>query len=224
MSPRRFRLIMLGILGLCIISFLLIFFAGLSLLKTKSQEMVDLKLKNKTADAQLTNLAISKKDIEKYSYFKDIARTVIPNDKNQAQAVLDIFQLAQESGISIQSITFPTSNLGLRAPTSSAAPAAGADATSAAASKAISQATPVTGIPGLYAVQLIISPASGPNVPPAQQVTYAKMLGFLSRIENNRRTAPIAQVNIQTGNSTQPNSTSNSQLNFSLITNIFIKP
>jgi hypothetical protein len=217
MTPQRFRLVLLGILGLLIIGFLLIFLAGLNLLKTESQNMVELKLKNKTADAQLTNLAASKKDIEKYSYFKDIAHTVIPNDKDQAQAVLDIFQLAQQSGIAIQSITFPSSNLGLRTPSTSGT-ASAADATaSAAASKAISQATPVQGVPGLYAVQLTVTPANGPNTPPAQQATYPKMLDFLSRIENNRRTAQITQVNIQNGNGTQ-------QLSFSLVINIFIKP
>jgi hypothetical protein len=217
MSPRRFRLVLLGVLALCVIAFLLIFFAGVSLLKSKSQAMVDLKLKNKTADAQLTNLAISKKDIEKYSYFKDIARTVIPNDKDQAQAVLDIFQLAQQSGIGIQSITFPISNLGLKTPTSSGTSTTGTDATSgSAASKAISQALPVSGIPGLYAIGLTIAPSNGPTVPAAQQVTYPKMLDFLSRIENNRRTAQITQVNIQNGSTTG--------LNFSLVINIFIKP
>jgi hypothetical protein len=221
MTAQRFRLVLLGLLGLLMIIFLLIFLAGMNLLKSESQNMVDLKLKNKTADAQLTNLEMSKKDIEKYSYFKGIAQTVIPNDKDQAQAVLDIFQLAQQSGISVQSITFPSSNLGLRTPSSTGSTSSGADATAgSAASKVITQATPVQGIPGLYAVQLTVTPSSGPNVPPAQQVTYPKMLDFLSRIENNRRTAQIAQVNIQNG-TTQLTA---NQLNFSLVINIFIKP
>jgi hypothetical protein len=209
---------MLCVLALSVVVFFLIFIAGLNLLKSQSQAMVDLKLKNKTADAQLTNLAISKNDIEKYSYFKDIAGTVIPNDKDQAQAVLDIFKMAQQSGISIQSITFPSSNLGLRTPTTSST--SGSDATaSSSSSKVISQALPVTGIPGLYSIQLTITPNTSPNTPPAQQVTYSKMLNFLQRIEDNRRTAQIVQFNIQTGSGS-----SQSQLSFNLISNIFIKP
>jgi ABC-type transport system involved in multi-copper enzyme maturation permease subunit len=216
MNSKKFRLILIGIFALSVIGFAGTCFLGLSLLKSKSAQMVDLKLKNKTAEAQLSNLEISKQDIEKYSYFKEVAKTVIPDDKDQAQAVLEIFQMAQASGIGIQSITFPSSNLGAKtvAPSATAGSTAPA-AVDSAPTKAISQAAPVSGIPGLYSVQLTISPLSGSQLPPSQQVTYAKMLDFLSRIENNRRTAQITQVNIQPGNG--------QQLNFSLTVNIFIK-
>ena len=213
MNSKKFRLILIGIFALCVVAFIGLSFLGLSLLKSKSAKMVDLKLKNKTAEAQLANLEISRKDIEKYSYFKEVANTVIPNDKDQAQAVLEIFQMAQAAGIGIQSITFPSSNLGAK--TVPSASATTPTTPSTATQKAISQAVPVVGIPGLYSVQLTISPASGPQVAANQQVTYAKMLDFLSRIENNRRTAQITQVNIQPGNG--------QQINFSLTINIFIK-
>lgn len=213
MNVKKFRLVLLGIFSLLVLAFAGIGILGLGILKDKSAQMVELKLKNKTAESQLSNLEISKNDIEKYSYFKDVAKSVIPEDKDQAQAVLEIFQLAQAAGINIQSITFPSSNLGARSTVT-------ADSTvttpSAAATKAISQAVPVTGIPGLYSVQLTISPLSGSQLPPDQQITYAKMLDFLSRIENNRRTAQITQVNIQPASGGQ-------QLNFSLTVNIFIK-
>jgi hypothetical protein len=132
-----------------------------------------------------------------------VATSVIPNDKDQAEAVLEINQLAQAAGISISSITFPSSTLGSK--TSAAA----------SASKAISQAVPVPGIPGLYSLELTITPQVGASTPTDKQVTYAKMLDFLNRIENNRRTAQISQVNIE------PNG---GQINFTLVLNIFIKP
>ena len=213
MNVKTFRLILLSIFSLLVLAFAGIGILGLGILKDKSAQMVDLKLKNKTAESQLSNLEISKNDIEKYSYFKDVAKSVIPEDKDQAQAVLEIFQLAQAAGIGIQSITFPSSNLGARSTVPTDSPAT---TPSAAATKAISQAVPVTGIPGLYSVQLTISPLSGAQLPPSQQITYAKMLDFLSRIENNRRTAQITQVNIQPASGGQ-------QLNFSLTINIFIK-
>ncbi len=222
MNSQRFRLVLLGILGLCCAMFIFLCVVGLSTLREQSNKVVDLKLKNQTANAQLTNLGISKKEVEKYSYFKTVASTVIPNDKDQAEAVLEIFQLASQSGISLQSITFPSSNLGVKSAPSNPSTASGgssATATSPNTQKIISQSTPVIGIPGLYSVQLTIAPDSGPQVPEDQQVTYPKMLDFLSRIENNRRTAQITQVNIQpTGN---PGS---GQINFTLTVNIFIKP
>jgi hypothetical protein len=209
---KMLRWILLGALGLSVVLFFAIMVEGMSLLSSRSQQLVDLKVKSETADAQLSNLEQAKKDVEKYSYFKDVAKTVIPNDKDQAEAVLEINQMASQSGIAIQSITFPASNLGISTPS-----AGGTTSAANPAASPISQATPVTGIPGLYSLQLTITPAVGNDVPPAQQVTYAKMLDFLNRIENNRHTAQITQVNIQPG-------TNNLTVGFTLVVNIFIKP
>jgi hypothetical protein len=205
MNSKRFRLILICVLALCVVVFVGTCYMGISLLSKKSSEMVDLKLKSKAAEAQLDNLEVSKKDIGKYTFFKSVASSVIPNDKDQAQAVLEINQIAQASGIAIQSITFPSSSLGGKA---------GSVGTPTGQS-ALSQAVPVVGVPGLYSLKLTITPLTGGNAAPEQQVTYTKMLDFLSRIENNRRTAQVASVVIQP---------SNGQLNFSMDLNIFIKP
>ena len=208
----------MGGLGVSVILFIAIVSFGMSALSSESHRMVDLKVKSQTADNQLSNLEQSKKDIEKYSYFKDIATSVIPNDKDQAVAVLEISQMAQASGVTIQSITFPSSSLGLRTavPTT---PASSQDATASGSSAtAISQAKPVTGIPGLYSLELTITtPSVNNDLPANNQVTYPKMLDFLNRIENNRHTAQITDINIQPSELTQA-------LSFSLTINIFIKP
>ncbi len=213
LNSRNLRLVLLGLLGSSILAFIGIALFGLSAISSKSSEMVGLKLDGQTADTQLSNLEQSKKDIEKYSYFKDVAKTVIPNDKDQATAVLEINQMATAAGISIQSITFPASTLGLRvsAPTPQ-------DATQASStSSAISQAKPVSGIPGLYSLELTITPESTNDLPSSKRVTYPKMLDFLDRIENNRHTAQITQVSIQPAGG-------NKSLSFTLTINIFIKP
>jgi len=197
------------------------------MLSKKSSEIVSLKLEDKTVQAQLASLAVAKKDVETYAYFKDVAKTVIPNDKDQAQAVLEITRLASESGINIGSITFPNSNLGGAPPStgqSNPAPSGEAGATnaqSATGKAAISQAKPVEGIAGLYSLELTITPEAGVQVPDNRKVTYSKLLDFLRKLENNRRTAQISQVIIQPeGDETnlQP------YIDFSLIINIFIKP
>jgi hypothetical protein len=215
LNSKNLRWILIGGLGLCLILFIAVVSFGLSALSSESHRMVDLKVKSQTADNQLSNLEQSKKDIEKYSYFKDVARSVIPNDKDQAVAVLEISQMAQASGVVIQSITFPTSSLGLR----TTAPTTSQDATSSgSAATAISQAKPVTGIPGLYSLELTITtPSVNNDLPANSQVTYPKMLDFLNRIENNRHTAQITQISIQPSELTQA-------LSFSLTINIFIKP
>ena len=213
LDSKKVRLILIGSLGLSVIAFGAAAFFGLSLLSAQSQKIVDLKVQNQNADAQLTNLESSKKQIERYSYFKDVAKTVIPSDKNQAETVLEIFQMADASGIAIQGITFPLSTLGLTTTTTGAQ-----DATSPSSSKnALTQAKPVADIPGLYSLELTITPEADNKVPTDKQITYAKMLDFLNRIENNRRTAQITQVNVQPPTNTLP-------LSFSLTVNIFIKP
>lgn len=211
LDTRTLRTVLIGAVGVSVILFVVIAVLGLSKLSGKSKTMVNLKLQSQTANDQLSSLESSKKQVEKYSYFKSLAQTVIPSDKDQAEAVLAINQMANESGIAIQSITFPASNLGASSGTAT-------DATSSSSAKtAITQAKPVSGVSGLYSLELTITPESGNSVPADKQITYDKMLKFLNLIENNRRTAQITQVNIQPG-------TSNQSFTFSLIINIFIKP
>jgi hypothetical protein len=212
LDNKKIRRSLIAALALSVVVFIGAIIGGLSVLQSKSQQMVDLKVKSEEADAQLSNLEQTKKDIEKYSYFKDVAKTVIPNDKDQAEAVVEINQIANEAGIAIQSITFPASNLGLK---TSSLSSAGQDATSAASkTTAISQAKPVTGIPGLYSLELIITPDA---TDPAPLITYQKMLDFLDKIENNRHTAQITNITIQPDPQSE-------KINFTLTINIFIKP
>lgn len=213
-TPKKLRFILIAVLLLSAIVFLAITSYGMKSLNVKSQELVDAKLKNRTVEAQLTSLELAKKQVEKYTYFNDVAKTVIPNDKDQAQAVLDIFKLANQSGIPINSITFPASNLGVRAAPASAT---GAGSTTSA----ISQAKAVEGIKGLYSLELTIAPQNGPQISTSRAATYAKFLDFLQRLERNRRTAQVAQVSIQPQLSP---SGEVRNINFSLSVNIFIRP
>lgn len=212
-DSKKLRLVFLISLVVSIVAFIAIAVLGLSLLSSKSASMVELKVKSQTAESQLANLEQSKKQVEKYAYFKDVAKTVIPNDKDQARDIVEINRMADEAGISIQSITFPSSSLGQKTTQQ--------DATaSSSASTAISQAKPVSGIPGLYSLELTITPEPNSTAPPDKQVTYPKMLDFLRRIENNRHTAQISNVNIIPA----ATNTSNTGLTFTLTINIFIKP
>ena len=212
MDAKRLRLVLLVLIGLEVALFIGVCALGLSKLSAQSQKMVGFKLQSDALDFQLTSLGQAKKQVQQYSYIKNVAAEVIPEDKDQAQAVLEINQLAQQSGIAIGSISFPASTLG----------AAGADASSASSTSLISQAQPVSGIKGLYSVQLTITPQSGSQVPDDQQVTYAKMLDFLSRIEDNQRTAQITQVIVQPQGGSGGGAASS--ITFTLTINIFIKP
>lgn len=216
MDSKRLRMVLIGMLIISALLFLGVYVIGSSVLQNKSKRVVDLKLKSHTTEAQLTNLAQAKQEVEKYGYFKQVAKTVIPNDKDQAQAVLDIFQLANESGLSLQSVTFPASTLGVR----SATPTTN-DAQGTPAQTVLSQAKAVDGIAGLYSIELTISPSTDMQLPPDKKATYPKLLDFLNRIERNRRTAQVTQVNIQPVGTDAGES---QFINFNLTINIFIKP
>lgn len=220
MNSKRLRLILLGSIAVLVLAFAITYVLGTSMLVKKSQKMVGLKAESKALEGQLESLAKAKKEVQQYGYFKDVAKTVIPNDKDQAQAVVDIVKVANESGIALQSITFPVSNLG--GATSSAPAATTAPSPTPAAGSAptgISQAKPVAGIAGLYSLELTITPDTNTQLPQDKQVTYSKMLDFLKRIERNRRTAQITKVDIQLQNIDDIE-----LINFSLVINIFIKP
>lgn len=209
LNSKNVHYILMGLLALLVVVFIGAVVVGSSKLSKKSQQNVQLKIKSQTAELQLANLEQTKKDVEKYAYFKDIAKTIIPTDKDQAHTVLDIFKIADDAGIVVSKIDFPPSTLGLNAGSS-----VGTDATSPTSTqKAISQAKPVTAIPGLYSLQLDIFPAENNSVPDEKQITYDKMIDFLRRLENDRRTAQLSQIKIQPGAS-----------GFTLTINTFIKP
>lgn len=211
MSIKRKALILRILLGLCILLFFATLVFGLSLLTKKSKTLTKLRLDNSITRAQLDSLTQAKAEVDKYGYYQSIAKAVIPNDKDQAQAVVDIFAIADSSGLSLQNLSFPNSTLGVSGTggtTSSAVPES---------KSVLSQAKPVPGINGLYSIEVVLTPENTTQTPDNKKPTYAKMLDFLERIENNQRTAQITALNIEPIDGSD-------KVNFSLTLNIFIKP
>lgn len=209
-TAKKLRLILIGLLALLAVIFGVTALTGLGKLSDQSQKLVASKLESKKADAQLSALGIAKQQVEKYSYFNDVAKTVIPNDKDQAQAVLDIYQIAKEAGINISGITFPVSTLG------------GTSSVSATSKKAtttaISQAQPVPGIKGLYSLELTIDHLISSVESTDGQASYPKFIELLSKLERNRRTSQITNVNIA------PPSPNSKYFSFNLTVKIFMRP
>lgn len=188
--------------------------AGDLYLRGQSDKLVNLKLETEVIEAQQLSLVQAKKDVEKYADLESIAKQIVPQDKDQARAVREIISIGDQAGIKIASITFPSSSLGQK-PTA-AAPTTGTDSGGAAAPKApvnpLTQAKPVSGIEGLY--QLDITVVSDSTKP----ATYASLIDFLERLEQNRRTAQVSQISIQ------PDVQNRNNLNFTLTLTVYIKP
>lgn len=208
MTTKRSFFVMLALIGLTIVGIICVVYFGNKMLVNESTKLVDLKAVSSVLETDQAGLVKAQRDINKYKDLEQITQAIVPQDKDQAKAVREIVTLANESGIVLQSVTFPASNLG-----AVVAPPKGEQPKDAPAPKqVISQAVPVEGIKGVYSIEATIIPQ--------KEVSYSQFIDFLSKLENNRRTAQVTRIKIEPKSSDQ----NNSQLKVTLTVNIFLKP
>lgn len=196
-----------GMLGLCTILALGIFGAAYGakiILKKQSDKLYDAKLSTAVLDKQQLSLAQAKKDIETYAELGREAKIIVPQDKDQAEAVREIVKLASNSGVKLSGISFPTSNLGVSSKTNTP---------EAQSSKPPVSQVESSGIKGVYVMPITVQATDASNPVPYGFFTY-----FLSLLEQNRRTSLVSSINIQ------PSQKDESLINFTLIVNEYIKP
>lgn len=212
MSTKRVYFVMLGLVGLLFVGMLAGTFEVNSLLEAKAKTLVDLKLQSQVVTSQQTGLQRAKKQIAQYASFEETAKSIVPQDKDQAEAVREITKIATDSGIKrLSSVTFPLSTLGGPAGATSTT---GTTAPSANSSKknALTQLLPVKGMNGVYSLQITIQQTS------EAAISYSQFLTFLDKLEQNRRTAQVTSIILQ------PDSTNPNMVAFTLTINEFIKP
>ena len=213
MNSKRVFFIMCGIVGILVVSTIGMVIAGNQMLHKKANSLMSYKLDNKVLDEQQSSLNQAKKDIEKYADLEKIAQSVVPQDKDQAEAVREIVKIAGDNGIVLSSVSFPVSTLGQTAPKASSTDQSSASSsTSTPKTPPVTQVQAVDGIPGVYTLQVNIQQDA--NKP----VTYAKFISFLSSLEQNRRTSQVTNITVT------PNPGDRSKLTFSLTLQAFIKP
>ncbi len=203
MTSKKLFFGMLASTALLLLGVFAALFGSVQILTKQSNSLVELKLQNRVLEEQQTSLIQAKKAIEKYSPLDQIARKVVPQDKDQAKAVRDISSLASSSGIKLSGISFPASSLGQK---NTATPGAQKTPTN------VTQVTPVSGIPGVYVMEITVQQDT------AAPITYDKLIEFLGKLETNRRTAQVTNVTVQ------PNAKDRRLLTFSLILNAYIRP
>lgn len=173
------------------------------LLKAEGDRVFEHKLEKAVLDKQSAALTQAKKDIAEYEGLEKIAKSIVPQEKDQARTVLEIVKLANESGISISSITFPESLLG---------EVKKGGKTSGNTDPNTTQLTPVTDIKGLFVMEI--------NVQSDQEkpISYTQLLDYLKKLESNRRTAQVTSISIQ------PSSTNRNLISFTLVLNSYVRP
>ena len=188
------------------------------LLISESDNLVVLKAKSQALDQEQVTLNKAKDDIKRYDNLNQIAQAVVPQDKNQAEAVRQIVNIAAKNGVTLAAINFPASTLGNlpngAAPATASSPATQTAASSVASAKTanLSQLTPLKNIPGVY--QLPITINNDMNHP----VRYANFINFLNDLEHNRRTSQVQTITIQ------PAATDRGSIIFNITLNEYIKP
>lgn len=171
-----------------------------ALLESKSQTLVTLKAEKLATTDQQAQLDQDKSDIKKYASLNAIAESVVPQDKDQAEAVREIVNLAAASGIpKLSSIAFPPSTLG-------------GTTSGSSSSSSLTQVSSVKGIPGVDDLQITVTQTS------TSPVSYSDFVSFLSKLEQNRRTAEVTSINVQ------PLDSDPSQIAFTLVIDEFIRP
>lgn len=211
MSTKRVYFVMLGLVGILFLAVLGGTYEVNTLLEAKAKKLVDLKLQSQVVASQQTGLQKAKKQVAQYSSFETTAKSIVPQDKDQAEAVREIAKLATDSGIKrLSSVTFPLSTLGgVTNTTGVAAPSA----TGSTKKNALTQLLPVKGgSSGLYSLQITIQQTTEAAIP------YNQFLTFLDKLEQNRRTAQV------TGIILQPDALHPDTVAFTLTINEFIKP
>jgi hypothetical protein len=203
MNSKRFFYVMLGALGILVLAIIGSAYVANMMLSQRAKTLSDLKLQNEVLNQEKTSLAQAKKDLAKYDLLDTIAKTIVPQDKDQAEVVNDIVIRAADNGFKPSAITLPSSNLGQAVAGAAAAATAKPD---------LSQLTPVKGANGLYTMEIVVSQNS------TAPVTFAQFISFLSALENNRRTALVTSVVLQ------PSPTDGNLLSFTLTLNKYIKP
>lgn len=216
MNARRTYFLLLGLLVVAILGL----FGGAyeinGLLGKQATKLADLKLQEQNLQSQQTGLKKAKQDVATYGELSELTKQIVPQDKDQAQTVREIVNIAADAGVRITTISFPQSTLGAGAAPS--VPAAGTSAatstpSAAASSKsALSQLVAVPNIPGVYLLQITVSND------PDTEVTYRQLYNFLSGLEQNRRTALVSNIIIN------PDAANRNFIEFSLTLNEYIKP
>ena len=226
MTSKRFNIVMMAALGLIVAGGAGLVYKGNGYLEQRALALKELKLSTLEREDQVKAYQQAKAEVEKYQSLKSIIDRAIPSNKDQARIILEINNIAKQSGITIQSIKFPASQLGTATPKVAApaapAPASGSTAPSASAAPATpvaaiitqTQVTPVEGLTGVGAIATEVTPLIDKSHP----VRYDQMIDFLERLETDQRTMQVADLQLNPSSKGKADS-----ISFTLKLNIFVR-
>lgn len=188
--------------------------AGLTLyanswLTKKSQNLVTLKLDIAELERVQRINQTAAEYLQRNKESKELLERVIPKSKDQAGAVAELLKIAEESGVTINSITFPASDLGGKRAQSSA-------------KDTVTQAKPVEGISGILGIEMSVGQIDRIGGISGSGMTYQQLISFLEAVEKNRRTMQVRSLQVQPLAGEGTNNIRGYSLTLTM--NIFVKP
>jgi hypothetical protein len=181
-------------------------------LKKSSDTLVKAKLDSRVTEEREKYYIQAKKDLDKYKDVNATLTKVLPKDKDQAKAVAEIGRIADEAGIEIKQISFPSSTLGEKKAAATTTTTPAANATTAPSTPTVTQTKPVEGVSGVLGIETQIQF----NSTTSKKLTYPQLLSFLEKIEKNRRTMQVSSISITPKSS--------NQIDAAISVRIFVKP
>lgn len=212
MTSKRFNYLLTGFVGLLVLGLVAGAYGVNSMLSKEASNLAALKAKSRALSTEQDDLKVAKQSLDQYADLEKIAHAVVPEDKNQAEAVRQIVNIAAANGVSLASINFPASTLGSTATGSAPSSTSVATPKPSTAGSKTSQLQSVKNIPGVYELPITVTSDSKKPVP------YYQFVNFLNALEHNRRTAQVSTITLQ------PDNLNHNNLSFILILNEYIKP
>lgn len=186
MTAKKAYFIFLALLASILLGIGAIVYFSRAFLTNNANELVAKKLELETVDRTELVYRTNKLLYEKNKDTADLLATIIPAEKDQARAVRDITQIATAYDLSLRSVNFPGSDLNSAKKT----------ATNETAAKAsVSQAKPVAGLNGVLGMEVSLELT---HINVSNSISTNQVLGFLERIENNRRNIRVTSINFGT--------------------------
>ena len=204
MTSKRIFYVMVGVAVVLVALAAFVTYTGRNLIIKEGEKLVSLKLENEVLGRRGDALIQAKNDIISYAELEQLARTVVPQDKDQARTVVDIVRMAREAGVTnIAAIEFPQSLLGEIARGSKS---------SKTVDPNLTQLTALTSPKGVYSMEIRITGDDENPIP------YRPLVNFLAKLEKNRRTAQVTNISIT------PDDEDRRLISFSLTLTTYVKP
>lgn len=217
-NAKRLSYILSATLSFIVIACFGLTFYTNSWLTKKAEGLVSIKLETIGLEEKQRANEKAAKDLKYYESTRILLEKIVPKSKDQAKAIGEILNIAAEVGVSINTMTFPASELGAAA----AKTVAGSTPAAAAANtNAVTQAKAVPNIPGLLGIEVSLSQIDKKNSASGTGVTYSQLIALLEAIEKNRRTMQIKTLQVLP---LKTPSGAISGYSLTLTMNIFVKP